>query len=157
MMPPSSASRRPLERGQFSWVTAVLVLAVGGAGYMGWVWVPVYVLHHEVKQVVRNYMNLAVKDRNDELLVVQLCAKVQALDSVPGEDRFGAPTQLPVVDLQPGDVTWDRDTSVSPPMLRVAFEYVREVKYPFLDRTREVTLSIDLSQDLAIPNWGPAR
>ena len=157
MKRPSSASRRPLERGQFSWVTAVLVLAVGGAAYMGWVWVPVYLLHHEVKQVVRNYMNLAVKDRNDELLVVQLCAKVQSLDSVPGEDRFGAQVQLPVIDLQPDEVTWDRDTSVSPPMLRVAFEYVREVQYPFLDRTREVTLSIDLSQDLAIPNWGPAR
>jgi hypothetical protein len=157
MKRPSSASRRPLERGQFSWVTAVLVLAIGGAAYMGWVWVPVYLLHFEVKQVTRDFMNRAIKDRNDEQLVVQFCNKVQSLERMDGQDRFGEPTRVPVVDLQPDEVTWDRDTSVSPPMLRVAFEYVREVQYPFLDRTREVTLSIDLSQDLAIPNWGPAR
>lgn len=157
MLPASSASRRPLERGQFSWVTALLVLLVAGAGYLGFVWIPVYTLHFEVKQVTRDFMNRAIKDRADERLVGQLCTKIQALARTDGEDASGQPVRIPMVDLQPEMVTWERDTSVKPAMLHVEFEYVRPVVYPFLDRVDEVTLAIDLTQDLEVPNWGPER
>jgi hypothetical protein len=42
-------------------------------------------------------------------------------------------------------------------MLRVSFEYAREVAYPILGRTVTKTFAIDLSNDLTVPEWGPAR
>lgn len=152
----SSASRRPLERGQFSWVTLVLLAALVGGAYLAVVWVPVYVVHFEVRQVVRAHINRAVKDRNDEQIIKALCLRLAALDSTPSVDASGRAVKVPTVEVSPGDVTWERDTSSTPPMLHVAFEYVRVVTYPFIDRTEEHVMSVDFNEDIAIPNWGPS-
>ena len=153
----SSASRRPLERGQLSWVTLLLVTALGTGIYLGVVWAPIYIVHFEVKQTVRDYMNQAVKNRNDAHLVERMCQKIALLDSTVEVGEDGRKTRTPTVVLSPSDVTWERDTSATPPMLRVAFEYVRVVTYPLLDRTQEQVMTVDLSQDIEIPNWGPSR
>ena len=66
--------RRVGERGGVSWVSALLLLGLVTAGYLLSVWGPVYVVHYEVKQVVRDYANQAVKNTNDtrqRALVVQ--------------------------------------------------------------------------------------
>jgi hypothetical protein len=153
----SSASRRRLERGQFSWVSLLLLAALVGGGYMAVVWVPIYVVHYEVKQTVRDFMNRAVKNQNDAWLVTGLCQRLADLDSTEEVDERGRKTRVPSVVLEPRDVTWERDTTVTPPMLHVAFDYVRVVKYPWLERTEEKTLSVDFTQDLAIPVWGTQR
>jgi len=150
----SSASRRPLERGQFSWVTLVLVLALTGTVYVGWVWVPIYVLHYEVKQTVRDFMNRAVKNRDDTALLATMCMRIALLDSAVEVGRDGKKTQVPTVDLRPSDVTWERDTSGPSPTLHVAFEYVRVVVYPYLDRTEEKVMAVDFTQDITVPVWG---
>lgn len=152
----SSASRRPLERGQVSWVTLVLVSALAGGAYLAVVWLPVYLVHHEVRLVVRSHINRAVKDRNDEQIVRSMCFKLGALDSTPSVDASGRAIKVPTVDVSPSDVTWERDTTSTPPMLHVAFEYVRVVRYPFIDRTVEKVMSVDFNEDIAIPNWGPS-
>jgi hypothetical protein len=64
---------------------------------------------------------------------------------------------VPAIALEDRDVTWDRDKSAQPPMLRVTFDYVREVNLPILDRTASKVFTIDLTNDLTIPDWGPAR
>jgi Flp pilus assembly protein TadG len=156
MTRPSSAWRRRLERGQFSWVTFVLLSALVGGTYLAIVWVPVYVVHHEVKQVVRAFMNRAVKDRNDQRIVAALCQKLATLDTTLEVDASGRTTKVPTVDVSPSDVTWERDTSSSPPMLHVAFEYVRVVRYPLLDLTDERVMSVDFNEDIEIPKWGPS-
>jgi hypothetical protein len=149
----SSASRRPLERGQFSWVTAVLLIGLVVGGYLAVVWGPVYWLHTEVKQVVRQSVNRAVHDRNDEKLVRELCEKLKTLDQVPGEDEAGRPASVPAIQVQPSEVTWERDLEAKPIVLHVAFEYVRVVRYPLLDRTVEKTLAIDLTENIEVPKW----
>jgi len=149
----SPASRRPLERGQFSWVSAVLLLGLAAAVYLGWVWGPVYVLHREVIQVVRGYANKAVHDPNDAVLVDAMCLRLGSLAQEPGEDAFGRAIQVPVVSLAPADVTWQRDAQASPPTLRIAFEYVRVVRYPLVDRTVETTMSVDLTSNIEVPKW----
>lgn len=153
----SSASRRPLERGQFSWVSLLLLVLLVGGAYLAVVWVPIYVVHYEVKQTVRDYMNRAVKNPNDAWLVKGMCQRLADLDATDEVDERGRKTRVPSVVVEPREVTWERDTTVSPPMLHVAFDYVRVVKYPWLDRTEEKTLSIDFTQDLAIPVWGTQR
>lgn len=153
----SAASRRRPERGQVSWVSLVLLLLLGGAIYLGRVWIPVYIVHHEVKQTVRDYMNRAVKDRDDATLVAGMCARIAALDETVEIGEDGRPIRTPTVVVTPDQVTWERDTSGSPPMLHVAFEYVRVVKYPWLDRTQERVMSVDFTEDIAIPNWGVQR
>jgi hypothetical protein len=153
----SPASRRPLERGQFSWVSLVLLLSFVSAVYLAMVWVPIYVLHYEVKQTVRDYMNRAVKNPNDEALITQMCARLGALDTTVEVDEAGRKSSVPTVVVEPRDVTWERDATSTPRTLHVAFEYVRVVKYPWLDRSEEKVMSVEFNEDISIPVWGNSR
>jgi hypothetical protein len=153
------AARHPARgaRGQITWVGLLLLVLLVGGGYLAWVWGPVYVLHYEVKQVVRDYMNQAVRDRNDVQLVENMTRKLASLAQVDGVDAYGRPARLPAVALVPADVTWERNADARPPTLHVAFDYERTVTYPFLETTASRVLSVQLDNDLSTPDWGPAR
>jgi hypothetical protein len=157
MMRTSSASRRRLERGQFSWVTLLLLVSFVSAVYLAVVWVPIYVLHYEVKQTVRDYMNRAVKNADDTFLVNNMCLRLASLDTTEEVGEDGRKVRTPTVVVEPHEVTWERDASSRPPMLHVAFEYVRVVKYPLLDRTVEKVLAVDFTEDISVPTWGSQR
>jgi hypothetical protein len=149
----TSASRRRLERGEFTWVGALFLVLLLGAAYLGYAWWPVYWLHYEVKHATRAAINEAVHQRDDRLLVEDLCRKLRQLgqDELVGPD--GRTARVPAVDLEPREVTWERDTRAVPPTLRAAFQYVRVVRYPWTDRTVEKTFSVDIVQDIDIPRW----
>jgi hypothetical protein len=135
------------------------MLASLAAGiYLGSVWLPVYFLHYtEVKAVVRDYGNQAVKNPDDATLVKNMCDKLRSLAVVDALGEDGRIEQRAAVVVEPQDVVWERDTQVSPPMLRVAFSYKRDVHYPIFDKWVEKTLVIDLPMDISRPNWGPTR
>ncbi len=156
LRPPPSPPPRGV-RGQITWVTALLLALLAGGGYLAWIWIPVYVVDFEAKQVVRDYMHQAVKDPDDAALRERMVARLRLLDTSEGVDRDGQPARLPTVDVAPQDVTWERNRDVRPPTLRVAFDYVRVVTWPGLDRRTEKTFTIDLTEDVSIPDWGPAR
>ncbi len=141
-------------RGQITWVTLVLLVAVVGGGYLAWAWAPVYYRHIEAKQVVRAYVNKAIKDTNDARLVDQLCGDLARVDQVdvPGEDGTVAPA--PAIDVSPDQVVWERDTGAQPPTLHVRVEYEAPVRYPFLDRVDRKTFVIEVSEELVVPSWG---
>jgi len=153
--PPRPA--RAGERGQVTWVGLLLLVLVLGAGYLAWVWGPVYVVHYEVKQVVRDYMNQAIHDRNDAQLVAKMTAKIASLAEVDGVDAYGQPARVPAIDLARAGITWQRDAGHNPPTLRVAFDYERSVTYPLLETRATKVFTVDLENDLSVPNWGPAR
>jgi hypothetical protein len=145
------------QRGAITWVTLLLLVAAVVTGYLLWVWAPVYYENYAVKQVVRDYMNQAVKNPNDEVLRRNMVLKIRSLAEVDGVDAYGRPARLPAVQLEEQDVTWERDKSAQPPMLRVAFDYTREVELPLLDRTASKVFTVDLTNDLTVPDWGPSR
>jgi hypothetical protein len=130
-----------------------MVLGAAAAAYLGWVWIPVYVLHYEVKQVVRDFANQSVKARDDAALVARMADRIRALrqESAPGPD--GRPVARPAVDLRPQDVTWEREGDV----LHVAFDYERDVAYPILDRTVTEVMNVDLTLDVTRADWSSAR
>jgi hypothetical protein len=138
-------------------MTAFLLALLAGGAYLAWSWGPVYVVHYEVKQVVRDYMNQAINEPNDDQLMRDMLHKLRVLDQLDMPDENGRVVAVPTVQLAPDDVTWQRDTARDPPTLRIAFEYTRPVRYPLLDRWTETTLSIDFTEDLRRPDWGPAR
>ena len=146
---------RILDARGMTWVTAVLLLALGLGGYLLWVWVPVYWLHYEAKQVVRDVGNLAVKNPNDRELLEDMLTKLRALGTRPGEGPGGGATAVPVIEVAAKDVLWER--TQNPPTLHVAFEYVREVRYPLLERSTETTLQVDVTMDISRPDWGTTR
>jgi len=154
-IPWTSPARVP--RGGITWVSALLIVLLVGGGYLAWTWAPVYVLHAEVKQVVRNYMNQAVKERDDAVLVEAMVHKLRLLDEQVVLNEQGKPITVPTVQVAPADVSWERDPSADPPALHVAFSYTRDVPYPLLGRSTQKTLSIDLTGDLKVPDWGPSR
>lgn len=154
---PSIRSPRSFERGGVSFVTILIVAAVAGAVYMVIHWLPVWVLHYEVKQVTRDYMNQAIKNRDDAELVLRMTQKLASLDTEVVTDSNGVEQKVPTVQVAPNEVTWERDLSSSPPMLHVSYEYKREIHYLWLNKVSEWVGTVDLDNDLSIPNWGPAR
>jgi hypothetical protein len=155
--PRFSTGARRVARGGISWVTLVLVVAVAAGGYLAWVWLPVYFQLYTVKQVVRDYMNQAIKDADDEGLRRKMVLKLRMLGRVESVDAEGHPVVVPAVALEEGQVTWERDESAQPPTLRVVFEYERPVVYPLIGRTEMSVFTVDLTNDLSRPDWGPAR
>ena len=147
--------RKGLERGAVSWVTLLIVLGLAAGAYAAVVFVPPMVLHYEVKQVVRDYGNQAVKNKDDAALLDGMVRKIQSLQTVEGIDAAGRKARIPVVDLQKQDVTWER--TEQPPALHVEFEYPRTLELPWLDRSLERVYRVDLTMDLTRPDWGPAR
>jgi len=144
------------QEGAVTWVTWAMLLGLAAAGYLAVMWVPVYVVHYEVKQVVRDYGNQAVKNRDDAELLKNMIEKIRTLDQETVEGPDGRPAKRPAVDLRAQDVTWER--SADPPVLHVAFQYEREVRYPLLEgRSTVRVLDVDLNMDIARPDWGPAR
>jgi len=158
MLRPSPWNRTArLARGGISWVTALLLVLLVGAAYLTWTWGPVYVVHYEVKQVVRDYMNQAVKEPNDDQLVQDMLHKLRVLDQIEMPDENGRLVAVPTVQVSPDAVTWQRDTVRDPNTLHVAFIYTRPVQYPLLKRWTQTTQSIDFTEDLTRPDWGPLR
>ncbi len=133
----------------------LLVLGLAAAAYAAVVFVPPAVLHYEVKQVVRDYGNQAVKNKDDGQLLEGMVQKIRSLDTVQVVDDAGRTTRLPVIDLRKEDITWDRTTD--PPALHVTFEYPRTLELPWADRVLERVYRVDLTMDLTRPDWGPAR
>lgn len=146
------------EKGAVTWVTALLLVAAAAAAYLAWVWIPVYLVNYEVKQVVRDYANQAVKNPADAHLVEAMIHKFRTLDDEPVLGDDGRMHKAPVIDLKPQEIVWERTLStVDPPTLRVAFEYSRRVRYPWIERVDEKTFQIDMTFDISRPDWGPAR
>ncbi len=144
-------------RGGVNWVTILLLLLLVGGGYLAWTYIPVFIVHYEVKQVVHDYINQAVKNPEDEAQIGKMLHKLRTLDQLEVLDDDGNLVEVPTVQVQRGDVTWERDMNADPPTLRISFEYTRPVQYPLLDRSTEMTLTVDVTGDLSMPDWGPAR
>lgn len=155
--------RRPLvcppsgPRGQITWVTLLLLLGLASGVYLTYVWGPIWVVNYEVRQVVRDHMNQAVRNPDDSVLVERMATRIRALDTIERLDVHGRLLKVPAIDLRPHDVTWERDRTVQPPLLRVSFSYTREVTYPWLERTVEKTFDLDLEDELGVPDWGNQR
>jgi hypothetical protein len=138
-----------------SWVTLVLVLAVAAGAYAAMVFGPAMVLHYEVKQVVRDYGNQAVKNKDDAALLEGMVQKIRTLQQVDGVDEAGRRTKVPVIDVHKQDVIWERSTD--PLSLHVEFEYPRVLELPWLDRRIERVYRVDLTMDLKRADGGPVR
>jgi len=144
--------RPPAPRGAITWVGLVLLAALVALGYVAYVAIPVVALHYEVRQVVRDFANQAVKDPDDRKLVAAMTDKLRRLGDEPVLDPQGRPARRPLVDVNPRDVVWERSDS----SLHVAFDYRREIALPFLDRSIERVMSVDLDLDISRPQWGGA-
>jgi hypothetical protein len=146
---------RRRERGAASWVTILMILGIAAGAYAAVVFVPVWVLHYEVKQVVRDYGNQAIKNQDDAALIDAMVHKIRTLEQVDGVDEAGRKARVPVVDIHKQDVTWERSTD--PLVLHVEFEYPRVLELPWLDRRIERVYRVNLTMDLKRADWGPAR
>ncbi|HET6440607.1 MAG TPA: hypothetical protein VFG59_21280 [Anaeromyxobacter sp.] len=153
----TAAWSAPPPRGGITWVSALLLLLLVLGAYLAWTWAPVYLLHVEVKQVAREFMHRAVKNPNDALLVEMMTHKLRTLGEVEVPSEDGTLASVPVVQVEPAEVTWERDADAKPPNLHVAFTYVRPVRYPLIPQWTEASFSIDLTEDLTVPDWGPSQ
>ena len=154
------SSRRPRRdepRGAVTWVSLLLYVSVAAAAYLGWVWLPLWFDHYTVRQTVRAYSNEAIKNSDDAYLVHQMVEKIRSLRSEDGVDSMGRHVPVPAVVVDERGVSWQRDPAATPPTLRVAFDYERQVVYPFVGRAYVKLFSIDETNDIGRADWGPQR
>src|SRR5690349_18528302 len=118
--PASSRRPRRVERGAVSWVSLVLLAVLVGGGYLAWVWVPLYFDNYAVRQVVADYMNQAIKNRNDAEQRERMLRKIATIARVDGVDASGKPTKVPAIVLDDRSVVWERDDQAR--TLRISFE-----------------------------------
>jgi hypothetical protein len=145
-----------VERGEVSWVTLLLVTVVSISGYLGSVWGPIWFEQMVVKQTVRDFMNQAIKNPHDGELRRMLSTKLQGIATIEVVDQAGERVQRPAVAVEERDITWERSAG-DPPILRVAFEYDRPVKYPLIDRTEVKLFQVDMTTELKQANWDSGR
>jgi hypothetical protein len=154
-MPPARPLPRPRPaRGEITWVGIALLLAALGAAWLAWAVVPVYMLHLEVKQVVRDFANQAVKSGDDAGLVERMTQRIRGLAQADEPLADGRVERRPAIDLRPQDVAWER---LPGDQLHVAFEYDRELELPLLERRLPRHFSVDLTLDVARAEWGNPR
>jgi hypothetical protein len=134
-----------------TWVTLLMLAGLAAGAYLAFVLGPPWVLHYEVKQVVRDFGNRAVKDMDDAGLVRGMVDKLRTLQHVAAEDDAGRPVRVPVVDLDPRDVVWER--TADPPTLHVQFEYARVLELPGLNRTLTRIYRVDERMDISRAKW----
>src|SRR5690349_14619285 len=139
---PSTRRPRRTERGAVSWVSLVLLAVLVGGGYLAWVWVPLYYDNYAVRQVVADYMNQAVKSRDDADLRARLVQSLEQVAVIDGVDAAGRPAKLPAISVDERDIAWDRDDATR--TLHVSFGYARQVVYPYLGRTDVKVFAIDM-------------
>jgi hypothetical protein len=154
MTPPRPPSRPRPARGEITWVGLALLLGALGAGCVAWVAVPAYMLHLEVKQVVRDFANQAVKSGDDAGLVERMTERIRGLAQVDEPLEDGRLERRPAIDLRPQDVAWER---LPGDQLHVSFEYDRELRLPLLERRYPRRFSVDLTLDVARAEWGNLR
>jgi hypothetical protein len=151
---PRSPPRPRPPRGEITWVGIALLLGALGAAWLAWVAVPAYMLHLEVKQVVRDFANQAVKSSDDAGLVERMTQRIRALAQVEQPLDDGRLERRPAIDLRPQDVAWER---LPGDQLHVAFDYDRELRLPLLERRLPRRFSVDLTLDVARAQWENLR
>ncbi len=145
----------PNQRGEITWVTVMLVLAIAAGGYGAWVAGPIYWTQLEAKQVVKDYANRSIKNPDEESLKAGLLRDLASLDRDPGVAPDGTPILRPAVDVQPADLVWERGGTAEAPVLHVAFQYDRHVPLPWLkDRFFDRHFEVDLQLDVSRADWG---
>jgi len=155
-MPPSTNPAGPARAARrrasgSAWVNTLLLLALAGVTYLTVVWLPVYVDHYQARQVTRDFMNQAVKNRDDAQLVAGLSRRLATVRTLRGTDEEGRQWTAPAVDVPPESIGWERDVETK--TLRVWFEYEREIVYPFLDRSTVKLFTVDFEYDITVPQW----
>jgi hypothetical protein len=130
-------------------VALVLLLAVAAAAYLAWIWIPVVFDHQNVERAVREHANFAVKDHDDASLVRRMTEAIGRIATIEEVGVDGRVQSRPAIDVRPQDVVWERRGQT----LHVAFGYVREVVYPYIDRRQERYFTVDLTTDISPPRW----
>lgn len=145
----------PNQRGEITWVTVMLVLAVAAGGYAAWVAAPIYWTQLNAKQTVKDYANRAIKNPDDEALKQGLVHDLASLGKDPGVASDGTPILKPAIDVQPVDLVWERGGTSEAPTLHVAFEYDRHVPLPLVqDRFLDRHFRVDMELDISRADWG---
>lgn len=121
------------ESGKVKFLTLVLVAALGGGAYWGWVWVPVQLDHLDVRHRCQEALNSTWQVRNAHRTRDDFLRRVRAIRSVEREIG-GDVRRVPAIDPEEG-LEVNLDQSVRPPILSIDGWYEREVELPFLDRT----------------------
>ncbi|HET9596633.1 MAG TPA: hypothetical protein VFP65_13680 [Anaeromyxobacteraceae bacterium] len=154
MLLPRNVGRPRAARGEITWVGIALLLGALAGGWLAWVAVPAYMLHLEVKQVVRDFANQAVKSSDDAGLVERMAQRIRELAQDEEPLDGGRVERRPAIDLRAQDVAWER---LPGDQLHVAFDYERELRLPLLERRLPRRFSVDLTLDVARAEWGSPR
>ena len=99
--------------------------------------------------VSRAVAALAETNHDDAGLVRRMTEALGRIAAIEEADAEGRLRTRPAIEVQPHDVTWEREGNT----LHVSFGYLRQVQYPVLDRVQERYFAVDLTTDISPPRW----
>lgn len=147
LVPSRSAPARP--RG-ISFITVLLLLALGGGVY----WIVVFGGAHwdnqEVKTVVRQAGNIAYTQHDDGQIRNFIINKIQEI-FVYDYEELGQHKKGYRVDLRPEDILIER--SQVPALIRIDVSYSRIIRPPFNQPEKQLDFAIHVEQDLSPVKW----
>jgi hypothetical protein len=121
------------ESGKVKFLTIVLLAALVGGAYWGFVYVPLALDHLDVRHRCQESLNSTWRRNSAQHTKDDFLRRVRSIRTVEVEIGGDLRT-VPAID--PGeDLEVRLDQSVRPPMLSIDVYYEREVPLPFLDRT----------------------
>jgi hypothetical protein len=131
------------ERG-FTFVTALLLLAVLGGVYWVMMFGSAYWENQEVKTTLKEAANLCYHEKNDQRVKDFIVRKLQGQFPGSGAQKMS-------IDFDPADLRIERTDS--PKHVNIWLSYSRTVKTPFVDQERSVTFNDFADQDLSEVKW----
>ncbi|MGI5864190.1 MAG: hypothetical protein ACOX6T_19340, partial [Myxococcales bacterium] len=127
------------------WLAGLLALV-----YFGIMYVPAYVEAYQVKQVLREAVNLAYREPNDDKVRTFIQNKCKQIGS-HYEIRDGEERNLPGIVLLDDHVFVNRDTSEQTIVLQV--EYEKYIYFPFTKKQRVLQFSPSVKGDISPVKW----
>jgi hypothetical protein len=134
-------------RGAVSLVSLFLLLVLVAAGYVGWLYIPLYMDNLEMREAMTAAFNRMGSDRDDDRIRTYLLARATKIGT-HWERENGVPVEKPGLGLTPADLIIERE-SFTGHNGRLQVDYTRDYRLWPTDTFR--TLDFHLEKAGALP------
>jgi len=113
-------------RGAVNLVTLVLLLGVAAVAYLGWIFIPPWMDHLDMREATAAAFNRMANDADDSRIRTFLLAKANSTGT-HWEERGGEKVEARGLGLRESDIVIQRDTDSR--SARVSIDYQREIRF----------------------------
>lgn len=140
------------DRGEINFVKVFLVLLIGAAAYLGYVYLPLYSAHFDIRQSVREAAAASYRDPRETVVlnhVLKVARGLEMKDTLLRDDGTIETKKTPF-----GEENVKVSFSDSPREVTVEVTYERQFVLPVLKKQRSKEFTLVHTLDLSQVDWG---